>query len=146
MGSDRRNPELAHNPKKQDRKRTCEMIRSVIRKQRHRATSAPYQVAQEADGRTGNHLAPPSLSPVLWPLDRSSHRSNSHRADAKTNSHVHSAHKTQKLSMGTDGHTGPNAFISIICCCGSEMIILQFSFILELPIQCLIESFETSEG
>lgn len=48
--------------------------------------------------------------------------------------------------MGTDGHTGPRAFISVICCRDLEMIILQFSFILELPIQCLIESFETSEG
>lgn len=34
---------------------------------------------------------------------------------AKTNSHVHSPHKTRELSMGTDGHTGPRAFISVIC-------------------------------
>lgn len=90
--------------------------------------------------------APPSLGAAPWLLDRGSHHSDPHWGGAKTNSHVHSAHKMRKLSMGTDGHTGPNAFLSIICCCGSEMIILQFSFILELPIQCLIESFETSEG
>lgn len=143
LGRGRRNPGLAHNLKMEHRKRSCKQIQET--EAQGNCSTLPDFTRSQWQNRKLNSV-PLSLGLVLWPLDRSSHHSDLHWGNAKPNSYVHSAHKTWKLSMGTDGHTGPNAFISIICCRGSEVIMLQFSFILELPIQCLIESFETSEG
>lgn len=141
LGRDRHKPGLAHN-----RKTTCKEIQFMVRKQALGDLGKLNQAAQEASDNWNLNSVPPRLSAVCLTDECRSKGSNSHQGDAKANCYIHSARKTRKLSMGMDGHTGPNAFISIICCCCLESVVLQFSFILELPSQCLAESFQTSEA
>lgn len=113
LGRDRHNPRGAHNPKQQERRRTCKVMWSVVRKWRHGEISAPYQVVQENDGRTGSWIW--CIRVLGQCPDHWTALPTARQGDAKNNPHVHSPRKMQQLSMGTDGHTGPNAFISIIC-------------------------------
>lgn len=73
----------------------------MIRKQRHRATSAPYRVVQEAEGRTGTELSTSeSRSGALTTGPQFPLLKLSPVAMRKPAQHIRSAHKRRSFQWG----------------------------------------------